>query len=795
MALLASSLALSFQSSRHYPAQKASYAKFSSRSFVETEQLRRAELDTQAGSKLGGSQLIRRSEGSVAGDLCGLPADKVLSVNPQIFGETAEGLQASWAGKDRLLIVASNDKKTTVWRGNVVGHGIFRFDKDDSLIGEPVSPISLRVSTVDPNIATIVSSSKQYMFSSIDAGHSWRRGKLPTASFAPQSDIFLSHNVANTLALLSTAGELYITSNLGTSWSRLASDVKTISFASGPTQSSMEYIFYSIGGSLPVFNPLYRYCTATHKTEAIDLTAFKFNIDERFLYVSRQNYTGNMLDSLTRRLYVSSNYDASDASKVYFTEVQLPSLKPQELFVVMATHEAGAFIHVSDNAGVPYGRLFMSDSSGARFSLSMDNHLYHVMDSGVAMMSVDDFYEVKSARGVYISTAVIPHVGHVSMITYNNGGQWQRIKAPEGSGCALPKCSLHIHIRFSHLIGAFYDIPSLVQPFSTSAANGIIIAHGSIGAVRNDSSPHLYVSNDGGHTWLDPGLPAGSYVYGVADYGNVMAVIPNEDVVEHIWFSHDLGRCFRRELLDSSSVFRQARGLMVDPSAASLYAFVLGVEGLGEDDMWRMVTINFGSLLDSKCQESDYENITEPVCLLGYQNVYNSTKPSSVCYNEEGYKSSSIARIPCKCSTEDLECDFDFFNNGSGCSKLGDISLASLCPPGVTSYNESNSGYRLITGDQCVMTVETADLIKQVERPCTAHELEAGFFTVHRKVGHVVVGVVIVAAIIGVAIVSLFIFIRFYNRRSIMKEQVRYKRVPLTDHYGDEDSNDDNQVT
>lgn len=130
MALLASSLALSFQSSRHYPAQKASYAKFSSRSFVETEQLRRAELDTQAGSKLGGSQLIRRSEGSVAGDLCGLPADKVLSVNPvssqheitvstslltnnnvyflgvspgkiqQIFGETAEGLQASWAGKD-----------------------------------------------------------------------------------------------------------------------------------------------------------------------------------------------------------------------------------------------------------------------------------------------------------------------------------------------------------------------------------------------------------------------------------------------------------------------------------------------------------------------------------------------------------------------------------------------------------------------------------------------------------------------------------------------------------------------
>eukprot|EP00731_Ephydatia_muelleri_P003787 Em0001g3787a len=244
----------------------------------------------------------------------------------------------------------------------VAGHKVFLFDKGDSLIGEPVSPLSLRVSNVDPTIATIVSSSKQYLYTTTDAGDSWRRGKLPTASFSPESDIFLSHRLANTLALLSTAGELYITYNLGTSWSRLAT--------------------------------------------AIDMTAFKFNIDGRFLYVSRQNYTGKLGDSTTRRLYVSSNYDASDASKVHFTQVQLPSLKPQELFVVMATHEAGAFIHVSDNAGVSFGRFYMSDSSGARFSLSLDNHLvspmfitdtpppppqYHVMDSDVGVMSVDDF--------------------------------------------------------------------------------------------------------------------------------------------------------------------------------------------------------------------------------------------------------------------------------------------------------------------------------------------------------------------------------------------------------------------
>lgn len=48
----------------------------------------------------------------------------------------------------------SNAFKHVSPHSNVVGHGIFRFDKDDSLIGEPVSPISLRVSTVDPNIVS-----------------------------------------------------------------------------------------------------------------------------------------------------------------------------------------------------------------------------------------------------------------------------------------------------------------------------------------------------------------------------------------------------------------------------------------------------------------------------------------------------------------------------------------------------------------------------------------------------------------------------------------------------------------
>ena len=40
----------------------------------------------------------------------------------------------------------------------------------------------------------------------------------------------------------------------------------------------------------------------------------------------------------------------------------------------------------------------------------------------------------------------------------------------------------------------------------------------------------------------------------------------------------------------------------MDPAAASLYAFVMGVEGTGKEDEWRLITLNFASLLNRKCE-------------------------------------------------------------------------------------------------------------------------------------------------------------------------------------------------
>ncbi len=54
--------------------------------------------------------------------------------------------------------------------------------------------------------------------------------------------------------------------------------------------------------------------------------------------------------------------------------------------------------------------------------------------------------------------------------------------------------------------------------------------------------------------------------------------------------------------MDTTGVFHLSRGLLFDPSAASLLGYVMGVEGTGMDDEWRVVTLNFLSLLKRPCE-------------------------------------------------------------------------------------------------------------------------------------------------------------------------------------------------
>lgn len=61
----------------------------------------------------------------------------------------------------------------------------------------------------------------------------------------------------------------------------------------------------------------------------VDNSAYRFRVDNHYLFVSRKNATGrNEEDKKSRRLYVTSDYGGQE---VQFSEVQLPSLEDEQV--------------------------------------------------------------------------------------------------------------------------------------------------------------------------------------------------------------------------------------------------------------------------------------------------------------------------------------------------------------------------------------------------------------------------------------------------------------------------------
>lgn len=714
------------------------------------------------------------------GDDCGLRGS--LETSPQFLQDSSEAIQAIWLGKDEILIIASGKDtatNTTVSIGKPKALvGLFTFTPVPNAIAKPVAPDTLQVSPADDRrTAVVVSHDRHSVFVSRDTGQTWDEYSTPASEFNPSHDLYLSRHDPRNMALLTEQRELFVTNNWGQSWRRVSSGVSTVQFAS---MGSVEYLYYLTGPQGSTVNKLSRLEIGSGQSAAtLDEAAYRFRLDGKFLFVSRKQQASS--DAAQRKLFVSVNYESPAVS---FSEAQLPSLMDTETYVVMGTHESGAFIHVqmdTQDVANSRGKLYVSDSSGSRFSLSLNNHLFTVVQFYFTSYAVYDFLEVASMRGVYVTTVVVgDDDSHVTMITYDSGGMWQRLPAPEGKcsdGISSQKCSLHLHLRYSKMVAPQFNVSAVSDPLALETAPGIIISHGSVGEFRDDANPGLFITSDGGYTWKDVGVPQGTYVYGIADYGNIVAVARDGDHVESIWISHNRGGCFAEQEFDTSSYFSLSRGLLIDPSAASLFAFVMGVEGVGEDDQWRIIVLNFGSLLRRQCQQGDYhlvwehESADHKTCVLGYRNQYNLTLDQAVCYNPKGYQYAPVNTESCACGYSDLECDYGFLRTGpQTCTREQNNTL---CPPGTKYYNASKSGLRKIPGDKCSDTKHTTDILTVVKRSC------GGILRTSLVVRVFAVFGIVVASLLS-ACCALYLCLKC-RQKPMARERVYYQRLPLSD--------------
>lgn len=76
-----------------------------------------------------------------------------------------------------------------------------------------------------------------------------------------------------------------------------------------------------------------------------------------------------------------------------------------------------------------HGTLYTSSNMGVLYSESLKRHLFPNYNT------VHDFYKVKSMRGVYFTSQMSDDDSIHTMITYNKGGNWQKIPRPDNAPC------------------------------------------------------------------------------------------------------------------------------------------------------------------------------------------------------------------------------------------------------------------------------------------------------------------------------------------------------------------------
>uniref|UniRef100_A0AAY4CWA2 VPS10 domain-containing protein n=1 Tax=Denticeps clupeoides TaxID=299321 RepID=A0AAY4CWA2_9TELE len=312
--------------------------------------------------------------------------------------------------------------------------------------------------------------------------------------------------------------------------------------------------------------------------------------------------------------------------------------------------------------------------------------------------------------GVYM-TSVLDEDGSVqTVVTFDQGARWQPLRKPWNSVCdstaANPHmCSLHIHASYS--ISIKMNVP--MPPHSEHNAVGLILAHGSVGDVGSLTSPDVYVSDDGGYTWLR--ALNGPHHYAILDSGGLLVAVEHvPHPVSQIKFSTDEGQCWHMFNFTDQPIF--FTGLAAEPGARSMNVSLWGYRDFSRSQHWVSVTIDFRQVLSRDCGDGDYvqwlahsDNTNGPTdgCVLGYKERFLRLRKDSVCWNGRDYVVMTDP-TPCPCTLDDYQCDFGYFRpeNSSECEPQPELKGQALefCLHGNKEQLQT-SGYRKIPGNHC----------------------------------------------------------------------------------------------
>ncbi|XP_067102176.1 sortilin-related receptor isoform X3 [Osmerus mordax] len=398
---------------------------------------------------------------------------------------------------------------------------------------------------------------------------------------------------------------------------------------------------------------------------------------------------------------------------------QFMTRHPITEYYIADASEDQVFVCVNHQNNVTH--LYISDSQGLSFSLSLENVLYYSPEGSgsntliryFASEPFADLHRVEGLRGVFIATLVNGSLSEDNMrsvITFDKGGTWELLPPPTSDSlggtvdCKLSRgCSLHLAQRWSQLLNLqLRRMPIL----SKDSAPGLIMATGSVGSNLANKA-NVYVSSSAGARWRE--ALAGPHFYTWGDHGGLLMAIAQGGSTMNLKFSTNEGETWTDFQFSDREVY--VYQLLTEPGEKSTIFTIFGSYA-DQHHSWLILQVNASDVLGVPCAEGDYK-LWSPSdergndCLLGKEMVYKRRTPHATCFNGEDFDR-PVTVTNCSCTRQDYECDYGF--------KLSeDLSLQVCvpdpefsgnlyappvpCPVG-TTYRRSK-GYRKVPGDSC----------------------------------------------------------------------------------------------
>ncbi|XP_028262953.1 sortilin-like [Parambassis ranga] len=613
------------------------------------------------------------------------------------------------------------------------------------------------------------------LFCSQDFGITFVPADLP---FEPLIQIIYNPEDCNVLLTLSITWDLWLSVDFGATWRKIYDSVCL--FRWGPKNHI--YFTTNNNGSCSDKGMLELKKTTDYgrSFKTIATRVYSFVLGGKFVFASIMTGKGT-----ERIIHVSV-----DGGEVW-NMAQLPSVNHEQFYSILAANQDMIFMHVDDLGDSGVGTIYVSDDRGTVFSKSLERHLYTTTGSDT------DFTVIASLRGVYM-TSVLTEDGLVeTVITYDQGARWQTLCRPQNSQCNSDtstnrpnRCRLHIHASYSTTMKM--NVPML--PLSQPNAVGLILAHGSIGDAESALLPDVYVSDDGGYSWLL--ALKGPHHYAILDSGRLLVAVEHtHSPVNQIKFSTDEGQCWQTYNFTSDPF--HFSGMDSEPGSRSMTVSLWGYRN--DFSRWVVITVDFRKLLTRDCNESDYvewlahsadPSGSEDGCVLGYKETFLRLRKDSVCWNGRDYAVTKKLS-PCLCTMDDYHCDFGYYRseNSSECVEQEEMKGRPLefCLNGTTEQLQT-SGYRKIPGNQCEGGFQPQRKETDLRKMCISDSLHPNSLTESSSPNTAVIVMVVIAILLTSAVAGVWLVKKYVcggrflvHRYSVMREHVEGNKIEGVD--------------